>query len=112
MMRDSTNSFGLVTIVLHWLCAIGIVVVLAIGFYVVYVGYYSRDFLSYAHLHYGLGLILLMLMSARILWRVSNVTPEPLLHSVIIRALVALVKFSLYILFFFYCSQWIFYLHG
>lgn len=98
MIRDTATGYGLVTIIFHWLSAICILAVMGLGAYVVYYGYYTSDFLQYAHLHYGLGILIFFVMSIRLLWRLSSRTPGSLEHKISIKILIALIKGSLYVL--------------
>lgn len=98
MIRDTTASFGFVTIALHWISAISILVVMGLGAYVVYYGYYSSNFLQYAQLHYGLGIVVFLVMSIRFLWRLSSRTPVSLASKAFTRISITLIKFSLYAL--------------
>lgn len=98
MIRDTTASYGVVSIILHWLSAVGILVVMGLGAYVVYYGYYTSDFLQYAHLHYALGILIFFVMSLRLLWRLSSRTPISHAKALSIKILIALIKLSLYVL--------------
>lgn len=98
MIRDTTASFGFVTIALHWISAISILTVMGLGAYVVYYGYYSSNFLQYAHLHYGLGILIFFVMSLRLLWRLSSRTPVSLASKMFARISITLIKCSLYAL--------------
>lgn len=98
MIRDTSTSYGLITVVFHWLSAIGLLVVMGLGAYVVYYGYSSGNFLQHAHLHYGLGILLLFIISLRLLWRLSSRTPVSHTRNAFIRINITLIKYSLYAL--------------
>ena len=100
MIRDTAASYGLVSILFHWASAIGILVVMGLGAYVVYYGYASGNFLEPAHLHYALGILLVFIISLRLLWRLSSRTPVSHANNVLIKLGIALIKCSLYALVF------------
>lgn len=100
MIRDSRNSFGIVSILFHWLSAVLTLFLFALGVYLTSYGYYSTDYLQYAHLHYALGMVLLGLVSARLIWRLTSKTPTSLVASLPKRIGIALSKFLLYVFLF------------
>lgn len=100
MIRDTTASYGLVSIAFHWVSAIGILVVMGLGAYVVYYGYASGNFLQPAHLHYGLGILLFFIISLRLLWRLSSRTPGSNATNILAKVSITLIKCSLYVLVF------------
>ena len=100
MIRDSHNSFGIVSIFFHWLSAGLTLFLFGLGVYLTSYGYYSADYLQYAHLHYALGMILLGLLSLRLLWRLTSKTPTSLVTSLPKRIGISLSKFLLYVFLF------------
>ncbi len=100
MIRDSHNSFGIVSILFHWLSAGLTLFLFGLGVYLTSYGYYSADYLQYAHLHYALGMILLGLLSLRVLWRLTSKTPTSLVASLPKRIGISLSKFLLYVFLF------------
>lgn len=75
-MRNIGNKYGLVAKALHWGVAVLVFSLLAIGSYM---GDLPRGMEKYRYveLHKSLGLIVLLLMLARVLWRAFN-PPPPL----------------------------------
>lgn len=98
MIRDSSNNFGLVSILFHWISAIATLALFGLGFYLTSYGYYSPNFLEIAHFHYALGILLFGVVTARIVWRLTSKTPAPLTNSLISRISIKLIKFLLYVL--------------
>ena len=78
MLKDSSSGFGLVTILLHWVCAILILFLFGLGIYMRGLDYYSTWYHRGPELHISLGLFVLLLMSLRVCWRAFNQTPLPL----------------------------------
>lgn len=98
MIRDSSRSFGLVSILFHWLSAIATLALFGLGFYLTSYGYYSPNFLEIAHFHYALGILLFGVVLIRIVWRLTSKTPAPLTDNLVGRISIKLIKFLLYIL--------------
>lgn len=99
MLKDSTAGYGILTIFFHWACALLIFFLFGLGIYMTGLDYYSEWYHRGPALHISLGLVLLLLMLARILWRLGNKQPQALPnHSRTTLRLVRLVKYSLYLL--------------
>lgn len=96
MIRDTSHSFGWISILLHWSSAITTLFLFGLGIYLTSYGYYSPDYLEIAHLHYALGMILLAVVAVRLLWRLSSKTPASLSKKLPIKISVFLTKFLLY----------------
>jgi len=100
MIRDSHNNFGIVSIFFHWLSAGLTLFLFGLGVYLTSYGYYSNDYLKFAHLHYGLGIILLGLVSIRLLWRLTSKTPTTLANKLPAKIGIKLSKLLLYVFLF------------
>lgn len=100
MIRDSHHNFGLISIFFHWLSAGLTLFLFGLGVYLTSYGYYSEDYLQYAHLHYALGILLLGLVSVRLLWRLTSKTPKTLVNSLPAKIGISLSKFLLYVFLF------------
>jgi cytochrome b561 len=100
MIRDSDDNYGIVSIFFHWLSAGLTLFLFALGVYLTSYGYYSGDYLQYAHLHYALGILLLGLVAIRLLWRLTSKTPKNLATKLPARLSIKLIKFLLYVLLF------------
>jgi cytochrome b561 len=73
-LKNSSNHFGLIAIILHWLMAVLIIGMLAVGLYMVEMPI-SIQKLKVYDLHKAVGLTILALACLRIIWRLSNSTP-------------------------------------
>lgn len=78
MLKDSTSGYGLVTIILHWVCAPLILFVFGLGVYMRGLDYYSPWYHRGPELHIALGLVIFLLMSLRLLWRGRSISPDPI----------------------------------
>jgi cytochrome b561 len=97
MLNDSPKSYGLLTILLHWVCASLIIFLFGLGVYMRGLDYYSPWYHRGPELHIALGLIVAVLMSLRLIWRVKSTSPSPI--PTISRANIlaaTLVKIALY----------------
>lgn len=68
MLKDRPQGFGLVTILLHWVCALIIVFLFSLGLYMTSLSYYDDWYHKAPSLHVSLGLILFLLMVLRLVW--------------------------------------------
>lgn len=104
MLKDSPSGYGLITIILHWVCAILIIFLFGLGVYMTSLDYYSPWYHKGPALHISLGLFVFLLMILRVLWRTRNTSPEPLL-TINARTMLAAnaVKIAFYILIFIIC---------
>ena len=97
MLKDATTGYGLLTILLHWVSALLIFFLFGLGIYMTGLDYYSEWYHKGPALHVSLGLILLLLMVVRIVWRLVNKKPAALPnHSRTTLFLATLVKYLLY----------------
>ncbi len=76
--RNTDNSYGLVTIVLHWLVAATALGLFGLGLWMVELGYYDRWYRRAPQLHESVGVLLFGLMLLRLAWRYGDPRPAPL----------------------------------
>lgn len=76
MLRNTTHRYGSLAIALHWLMAIGIFGMFALGIWMVDLDYYDNWYHRPLYIHKGIGMILLLLLIARLGWRLVNPRPE------------------------------------
>jgi cytochrome b561 len=76
MIRDTPQGYGVVTRLFHWLMALVIVAMFALGWWMVRLDYYSPYYVSAPDLHRSVGLLLLMALLIRWAWRFGNVHPS------------------------------------
>lgn len=77
-MRNSPSNYGLASIVMHWLIAVGVYGMFALGYWMVGLTYYSSWYRTAPDIHKSVGLTLLALMIVRVVWRYSSSGPAPL----------------------------------
>lgn len=76
--RNSSSNYGLVSITMHWLVAVAVVGLFALGYWMVGLTYYSSWYRTAPDIHKSIGLLLLGLMLLRVVWRFLNRGPAPL----------------------------------
>ncbi len=88
-IKNSSTHFGMVTIILHWVIALLIIGLLALGLYMVSLPWNPQRLKFYGW-HKEYGLLVLFLAVFRIIWRLSNEQPElalPLLEKIAARSM-------------------------
>lgn len=75
-ITNTANQYGLISVGLHWLMALLIFGLFALGLYMTDLGYYDPWYKKGPDLHRSLGLIVALLLLARLAWR--RVSPKPL----------------------------------
>jgi len=72
MLRNTISSYGLVSIMLHWLMAIAIFAMFALGYWMTTLTYYDRWYHDAPDIHKAIGGLLLLLLLFRFVWRLLN----------------------------------------
>ena len=84
---------------LHWVTALGVFGLFALGWWMVDLGYYDPWYRDAPELHKGIGVLLFALVLVRLVWRVQSSGPKPLAsHTRLIRSLALVTKGTLYAL--------------
>lgn len=76
--RNSSSHYGLVSILMHWLVAVAVFGLFALGFWMVELDYYSGWYKTAPDLHKSMGLLLFAVMLVRLLWRWISPPPASL----------------------------------
>ena len=72
---DTSAGYGAVSRIFHWLMAVAIVALFALGWWMVGLTYYSPYYNSAPDLHRSAGIVLLIALVVRFVWRAANVKP-------------------------------------
>ncbi len=75
---DTDKSFGIITILLHWIMAFLIIGLFALGAYMVTLTYYDPWYNGALWWHDFLGMVVFGLLIIRIAWMLNNTHPTPL----------------------------------
>ena len=76
-MRNTEQTYGIVSILLHWLMALVIFGMFGVGLYMVDLDYYDPLYKTLPEIHKGTGILLVLVLLFRIYWRLSNPRPDP-----------------------------------
>ena len=75
---NSRTGYGLVNIVLHWLVAVVVFAMLALGLWMTGLDYYHPWYRQGPDLHRAIGILLCLVLLVRLLWRLGSPRPRPL----------------------------------
>lgn len=75
-LNNTSASFGLLAIIAHWVSAIAVFGLFALGFWMVDLSYYSSWYQRGPDIHRSIGVLLFFLMVCRLLWRWFSESPE------------------------------------
>jgi cytochrome b561 len=99
MLKNTKQKFGLVTKLFHWLSAMTIFGLFALGYWMVDLDYYSEWYQTAPHWHESIGLLLLVITIARLIWRTINIKPAAVeTHTIMEQRSSAIVHVVLYLL--------------
>lgn len=76
--RNSSSHYGLVSIVMHWLATVVIFALFGLGYWMVGLDYYSGWYQTAPDVHKSIGLLLFVMMLARLSWRWFSPPPASL----------------------------------
>ncbi len=76
MLRNTSTSYGVVSIGLHWLMAAAIFFMFALGLWMTTLTYYDRWYHDGPDIHKAIGVLLLLLLLFRFIWRLRNTRPD------------------------------------
>jgi len=77
-LRNSSQNFGLISVTLHWLMALVIYAMFALGLWMVGLGYYDSWYHDAPEIHKSIGVILMLILIFRLIWRVVSPSPSSL----------------------------------
>ena len=76
--RNSADGYGAVAIILHWLVALAVVGLFALGLWMVELTYYDPWYRTAPNIHKSIGILLFLVVALRLLWRMINPAPAPI----------------------------------
>ena len=99
MWRNTDSSYGLVAATLHWLVALTVIGLFTLGLWMTGLGYYDPWYRDAPHIHRSLGVLLFVVVIARLAWRHLDPPPPPLTaHTTVEQRLARFVHGLLYVL--------------
>lgn len=78
MIKNTNEQFGLISTYIHWVSAIMVFSLFALGFWMVDLNYYSEWYRDAPYYHKAFGLILLLVTVLRLIWKFYNTAPNKL----------------------------------
>lgn len=101
MLRNTTSSYGAVAVLLHWLVALVVFSLFGLGLWMVELSYYDPWYRRAPDIHKSIGILLFATVLLRLLWRLLNPHPRPLVtHSPLERRAATAAHLLLYLLLF------------
>lgn len=76
MLRNTSTSYGLVAILLHWSMALVIFGMFGLGLWMVGLNYYDSWYHDAPYIHKAVGMLLLFALIFRLIWRQINAKPK------------------------------------
>lgn len=80
-LRNTTEHYGSLSIVIHWLMAIAIISLYFVGDYMVELSYYDKLYHTLPHLHKSIGVIVGLTLVLRLAWLYSHPRPTKLANT-------------------------------
>lgn len=77
MLKNTPNRYGLISISLHWLVAVTVIGLFALGLWMSELEYYDTWYQRAPDVHKGIGILLFLVMLLRVAWRAINSKPQP-----------------------------------
>ncbi|MCU7936826.1 MAG: cytochrome b [Candidatus Thiodiazotropha sp. (ex Dulcina madagascariensis)] len=100
-LANDRDSYGAIAVGLHWLVALAVYAMFGLGLWMRGLGYYDAWYRLGPWWHKGIGVMLLLVLVARLGWRFSNPRPQHLqTHKPYERRAAIVVHVSLYLLLF------------
>ena len=76
--KDTTRSYGLISVLFHWITAVLVAGLFGIGWYMVELTYYDRLYNVLPHWHKSVGMLFVLILFLRVFWRLLAGKPEAL----------------------------------
>lgn len=100
-LRNSPSRYGTISVLLHWLIAITVYGMFALGLWMVTLSYYDGWYHQAPEIHKSIGILLMAGLVIRLVWRALSPLPRPLAsYSRLTRLGAAVAHLALYLLLF------------
>ncbi|AHG22218.1 cytochrome B561 [Chania multitudinisentens RB-25] len=101
LWKNTTERFGHISILIHWLVALSVYGLFALGLWMVTLGYYDVWYHQAPEIHKSIGILLFIIMIVRVVWRFISPPPKPLAsYSRFTRINAVLAHIALYVVLF------------
>lgn len=99
--RNTPSQYGHFSVLLHWLMALAVYGMFALGLWMVTLGYYDVWYHRAPELHKSIGIVIFLFLLVRVIWRFVSPPPPPLSsYSRLTRVSAVAVHVLLYLLLF------------
>lgn len=100
-LRNTSRRYGIISISLHWIFAIAVYAMFGLGLWMVTLSYYDGWYHQAPELHKSIGVLLMMGLVIRVIWRhISPPPAAPKTHSKFTRISAVTAHITLYALLF------------
>lgn len=100
-IRNSPSRYGVISVALHWLMAIAVYGMFALGLWMVTLSYYDGWYHQAPEIHKSIGVLLMFGLVVRLVWRAISSPPPPLAsYSRLTRVGAVTAHIALYLLLF------------
>ncbi|HHQ6565647.1 cytochrome b [Serratia fonticola] len=97
LWKNTADRFGHVSVLIHWLVALTVYGMFALGLWMVTLGYYDVWYHQAPEIHKSIGTLLFIVMVVRVVWRFISPPPKPLVsYSRLTRISAVLAHIALY----------------
>ena len=74
--RNDATRWGLIVVMLHWVSALAVVMLFTLGLWMTSLTYYDAWYARAPSLHKSVGVIVFVVITVRLVWRLTNRTPD------------------------------------
>ncbi|CAI1862968.1 Cytochrome b561 homolog 2 [Serratia fonticola] len=78
LWKNTADRFGHVSVLIHWLVALTVYGMFALGLWMATLGYYDVWYHQAPEIHKSIGTLLFIVMVVRVVWRFISPPPKPL----------------------------------
>lgn len=97
MISNTKSQYGILSTYIHWVSALLVIALFAVGFWMVDLSYYSEWYRTAPYYHKAFGLTLLALTLGRVIWHRISKKPEPIGENKIEKAAASIAHKVLYL---------------
>lgn len=99
--RNNSARYGHLSLLFHWVSALVVYGMFALGLWMVTLGYYDTWYHRAPEMHKAIGILLFIFLFSRMVWRFISPPPKPLdSYSALTRIGATLVHIALYVILF------------
>src|SRR5437868_12142887 len=73
---NTPTTYGIITILLHWMLAILIIFMIGLGWYITTINYYHPYYHKLFTLHKSLGILTFLIALVNVIWFIANTKPD------------------------------------